>query len=65
MVEKDGIERLYFIVETKGSLFTEGLRGKEGLKIECGKMHFQALAVMEDPSQYVVARNMDDFVAHC
>ena len=26
LVEKDGSERLYFVVETKGSLFTDDLR---------------------------------------
>ena len=29
LVEKDGSERLYFVVETKSSLFTDDLRDKE------------------------------------
>ena len=29
LVEKDGAERLYFVVETKSSLFTDDLRDKE------------------------------------
>ena len=45
LVEKDGAERLYFVVETKSSLFTDDLRDKESAKIECGKAHFKALAV--------------------
>ena len=32
LVEKDGAERLYFVVETKGSLFTDDLRDKEGAR---------------------------------
>lgn len=63
LVEQDGNERLYFVVETKSSLFTDDLRDKESAKIECGKAHFQALAVGESPAQYVVARSIDDVLA--
>ena len=45
LVEKDGAERLYFVVETKSSLFADDLRDKERAKIECGKAHFKALEV--------------------
>jgi type III restriction enzyme len=65
LVEKDGTERLYFVVETKGSLFTDDLRDQESAKIECGKAHFKALAVGENPAQYLVARNISDFLNHC
>ena len=60
LVEQDGDERLYFVVETKSSLFTDDLRDKESAKIECGKAHFQALAVGNSPAQYVVARSISD-----
>ena len=60
LVEQDGDERLYFVVETKSSLFTDDLRDKESAKIECGKAHFQALAVGDSPAQYVVARSISD-----
>jgi type III restriction enzyme len=60
LVEQDGSERLYFVVETKSSLFTDDLRDKESAKIECGKAHFQALAVGDSPAQYVVARSIQD-----
>ncbi|MBZ0114479.1 MAG: DEAD/DEAH box helicase family protein [Thermoanaerobaculia bacterium] len=53
-------ERLYFVVETKSSLFHEDLRDKEGAKIECGKAHFGALHVSEEPAEYIVARSVDD-----
>ncbi len=65
LVEKDGAERLYLVVETKGSLFTEDLRGVEGAKIECGRAHFKALAVGEAPAEYLVARTVDDLMTRC
>jgi type III restriction enzyme len=60
LVEKDGEERIYFVVETKSSLFTDDLRDKESAKIECGKAHFKALSICETPARYVVARSLDD-----
>jgi type III restriction enzyme len=65
LVEKDGAERLYFVVETKSSLFTDDLRDKESAKIECGKAHFKALAVAESPAEFIQARNIDDLMAKC
>lgn len=65
LVEKDGAERLYFVVETKSSLFLDELREKESAKIECGKAHFKALAVGERPAEFVQARNIDDLMAKC
>jgi type III restriction enzyme len=44
LVTRDGQERLYFVVETKGSLFDDELRAREGAKIKCGTAHFAALA---------------------
>jgi type III restriction enzyme len=43
LVERDGEERLYFVIETKGSLLTGDLRATEQAKIDCGKAHFEAL----------------------
>ncbi|MDD4593153.1 MAG: hypothetical protein PHG06_22440, partial [Parabacteroides sp.] len=40
---KNGEERLYFILETKGSTSFMDLRTKEQLKIHCGRQHFKAL----------------------
>lgn len=65
LIEKDGSERLYFVVETKGSLFTDDLRDKESAKIKCGMAHFQALADGKDPAEFVVARDIDDLMARC
>ena len=65
LVEKDGAERLYFVVETKSTLFTEELRDKEGAKVKCGEAHFQALAVDANPAKFIRARDIDDLTAHC
>ena len=47
------------------SLFTDDLRHKENAKIECGKAHFKALAVGEQPAEFIQARNIDDLMAKC
>ncbi|MDN5870198.1 MAG: DEAD/DEAH box helicase family protein [Nitrococcus sp.] len=62
LVEKDGAERLYLVVETKSSLFTDDLRDMEGAKIECGKAHFKLLKACEAPAQYLVASSVDDLL---
>ena len=62
LVEKDGAERLYFVVETKSGLFNDDLRDKERAKIECGKAHFRALEVREAPARYLVARQVEDLL---
>ena len=62
LVEEDGSQHLYFVVDTKSSLFTDDLRDKESAKIECGKAHFKALAVGENPARYVVARSVGDLM---
>lgn len=43
LMEKEGVEKLYFVVETKGSTDQEDLRLKEDGKIQCGRKHFEAL----------------------
>lgn len=43
LIEVDGKEKLYFVVETKSTLFTDALRPTETAKIKCGKAHFKAL----------------------
>lgn len=58
LVEHDGIERLFFVVETKGSLFTDALRPTEQGKIDCGKAHFKALGTSVD---FTVANSYDSF----
>jgi type III restriction enzyme len=64
LVQVDGAERLYFVVETKGSLFTDDLRDNEAAKIACGEAHFKALAVDPNPAHYVKATKLDDVLSH-
>ncbi|MDD5177492.1 MAG: DEAD/DEAH box helicase family protein [Sterolibacterium sp.] len=64
LVERDGQERLYFVVETKSSLFTEDLRDREGGKIECGRAHFTALAVGENPAIYEKFKDVDGLLTY-
>ena len=64
LIEKDGAERLYFVVETKSNLFVDALRDKEKAKIDCGKAHFKALEDGENPAKYVVARSLNDVLSH-
>lgn len=60
LVEKDGIERLYFVVETKSSLFTDDLRDRESGKITCGEAHFEALATGDNPARFIPALSAKD-----
>jgi type III restriction enzyme len=62
LVQVDSEERLYFVVETKSSLFADDLRNDELAKIACGKAHFQALATEPDPARYIQATTVDDLM---
>ncbi|MBN9079746.1 MAG: restriction endonuclease subunit R [Rhizobiales bacterium 65-79] len=62
LVEVSGEERLYFVVETKGSMFVDDLRDNEAAKIACGEAHFKALAVGKNPARYIKARTVDDLM---
>ena len=43
LVNQDEDEKLYFVVESKGSISDEFLRPAEKAKIDCGRQHFKAL----------------------
>lgn len=61
VIEVDGADQLYFVVETKSTLFTEALRPTEQAKIACGKKHFAVLAGgNEDGARYVQATTLND-----
>ncbi|MFG1186292.1 type III restriction-modification system endonuclease [Xanthobacter aminoxidans] len=64
LVEVSGEERLYFVVETKSSLFVDDLRDIEAGKIACGEAHFTALASGPNPARYIKARTVDDLMDH-
>ena len=63
LIDSDEGERLYFVVETKGSPFLGDLRITESAKIACGKAHFNALSVGESPALYEVATSVDGLLA--
>ncbi|MGO7387478.1 type III restriction-modification system endonuclease [Rhizobium ruizarguesonis] len=65
LVEVSGEEHLYFVVETKGSLFRDDLRDNEAAKIACGEAHFRALATGENGAQYITATKVDDLLEYC
>ncbi len=59
-----GDERLYLVVETKGSMLLGDLRRNEDAKIEYGRAHFQALnKVSENPARYEVAASVGQLLA--
>ncbi|MDE0679297.1 MAG: DEAD/DEAH box helicase family protein [Gammaproteobacteria bacterium] len=63
LIDSDVGERLYFVVETKGSTLLGDLRPIEAAKIECGKKHFKALEVREDAARYEVVATVDELFA--
>ncbi len=42
-MNKDGTDKMYFVIETKGSTILEDLRSNEMQKIKFGKKHFEAI----------------------
>ena len=63
LIEDDEGERLYLVVETKGSAFLDDLRHAERGKVECGKAHFEALEVGESPARYRVVHKAAELLA--
>ncbi len=57
-MDKNGEQKMYFVLETKGTLRLDELRGSERLKIHCGKRHFEALG---DDVAFKVAKGWHDF----
>ena len=46
-------EKIYFVIETKGTMIESGRRGFENQKIECAKRHFEVIDVRyKDVSNY-------------
>lgn len=48
-------DRLYFVVETKGTQFLEDLRASEADKIQCGAQHFRAIARADKEPEFMQA----------
>ena len=59
LFELDGQEKLYFVVESKGTIYEDMLRDAEQAKIKCGREHFKAL---DTDAKYIVANDYDTFV---
>jgi len=59
LFELDGQEKLYFVVESKGTHIEDMLRDVEQAKINCGREHFKALG---EDAHYIVASNYETFV---
>lgn len=55
LYKKNEEDKLYFITESKGTLFDENLRPIEKGKIQCGKEHFKTIG-----SRMIVAHTIDD-----
>ncbi|MCZ2369625.1 type III restriction-modification system endonuclease [Vibrio diabolicus] len=69
--KEDGMgDQLYFVVETKSSIFSDDLRASERAKINCGIAHFEALSkdrngnALENPAKFVKADSYDTFTVH-
>ena len=58
-LEKDGEEKLYFVLESKGTTNLFDTRTPERLKIHCGEKHFAALDDVEFPKDPV--RDWNEF----
>ena len=60
VVEDEGEQKLYLVVETKGSIWLDDLRHQESAKIECGKRHFEEIGKgVENRATYIVATNVE------
>jgi type III restriction enzyme len=59
LVEDDGDQKLYFVLETKGNILAEALRPTEHAKIQCGYEHFKAL---DNEVIFKPVDNFDQFV---
>ena len=64
LVEDEGQEKLYFVVETKGSDWWDDLRHREGAKIKCGERHFAALAEGNSPARYIKSTSVKEMLKH-
>ena len=59
LMERNGENKLYFILETKGDIIFDTLRPTEDAKIKCGIEHFKALG---NDVVFEKADNFNDFI---
>lgn len=58
VVEEAGTAKLYFVVETKSSIWDSDLRHSEGAKFKCGEKHFEEVVGGDSSAQYIKATNV-------
>ena len=58
--DNDGMEKMYFVVETKANIDSDSLRWLEKAKIDCGKEHFIAL---DSGVKFKEADNFKEFIS--
>jgi type III restriction enzyme len=61
LIEADGEDKLYFVVESKGGMFANTLRPTEQGKIDCAKEHFKAVG---DGVKCFAADNYNEVTKH-
>jgi type III restriction enzyme len=61
VIEIDGVEKLYFVLESKGSVNEDDRRGKENYKINCAKKHFEIISNDYKDFKYVVEKDFEGF----
>lgn len=65
VVEDEEDEKLYFVVETKGSTWWDDLRHIEGAKIKCGEKHFEEIASdIENPARYIKSKDVEGMMGY-
>lgn len=64
VVDDEGKEQLYFVVETKDSTWWGDLRHVEGAKILCGEKHFEEVANDDNPARYICAVDVNGMMSH-
>jgi type III restriction enzyme len=60
VIEDDGQNKLYFVVETKGNASFDALRPTERYKIQCGEKHFEALG---EKAEFIKADKYEEFIS--
>ena len=58
--DNDGMEKMYFVVETKANIDSDSLRWLEKARIDCGKEHFIAL---DSGVKFKEADNFKEFIS--
>ena len=59
LVEDNGQNKLYFVVETKGNIMFDALRSSERDKFTCGAKHFEALG---NGTQFIPTDSYEGFI---